>query len=55
MVREVVVYPEMLKAGIEAMEESRGQSVENAVLAVFLAMRAIEEVAGLRLASELVH
>lgn len=53
--REVVVLPEMLDAGVEALEESDGQSHQNVVLAVYLAMRGIEEIAAMREASETRH
>ena len=55
MIREVIMLPEMLQAGIEALEESQGQSAEAKCIAVFLAMRAIEEIAFMREASETRH
>lgn len=41
------MLPEMLNAGIEALEESRQRHLDdtNTCVAVFLAMRAIEEIA----------
>jgi hypothetical protein len=57
MIREVVLLPEMLQAGLEALEESRerGTSQEDAVIAVYLAMRGIEEIAVMREASGTRH
>lgn len=57
MIREVVMLPEMLEAGMETLEECRlkGASSEDVCIAVFLAMRAIEEIAEMRRANESVH
>lgn len=42
---EVVILPEMIEAGVEAMKESEasGAGERNTVILVYLAMRAIEE------------
>jgi len=48
IVAEVVILPEMLAAGIEALQESVGLSEEDKCVAVFLAMRAVEEIAVMR-------
>jgi hypothetical protein len=57
MIREVVLLPEMLQAGVEAFEESKlkGSSAEDLCTAIFLSMRAIEEIAFMREASETRH
>jgi hypothetical protein len=41
------MFPEMLEAGMEALNESRNRDLDdyNTVVAVFLAMRAIEQIA----------
>ena len=41
--------------GEEALEESRGQGIQAQVIAVYLAMRGIEEIAAMREASGTVH
>lgn len=45
VVSEVVILPEMIEAGVEAMKESEasGAGERNTVILVYLAMRAIEE------------
>lgn len=47
---EVVILPEMLTAGMEALaeEEKRNALPHDKVIAVFLAMRGIEEIYALR-------
>jgi hypothetical protein len=57
MIREVVMLPEMLQAGVEALEESRdkGASAEDICVAIFLSMRAIEEIAVMHEASSTRH
>jgi hypothetical protein len=57
MIREVVMLPEMLAAGVETLEECRlkGASAEDICIAIFLSMRAIEEISEMRRANELVH
>jgi hypothetical protein len=47
VVSEAVIWPEMLEAGVEALTESRirGLTDLNTCVAVFLAMRAIEQIA----------
>lgn len=42
---ETVIFPEMIAAGIEAISESRDRGFEDAetAVAVYLAMRAVEE------------
>lgn len=45
---EVCILPEMLEAGAQALEESQGQTIESQVIAVYLAMRGIEEIAQMR-------
>lgn len=54
---EVLLLPEMLQAGVEALTESRerGLGDDDLCVAVFLAMRAIEEIAVMRQASRSVH
>ena len=49
-VSEVVLYPEMLEAGVEALVESRRRKLDdgNTAIAVWLAMKAIEEIAAMR-------
>lgn len=44
---ETVLLPEMLEAGVEALVESRIRNLSdlNTCVAVFLAMRAIEQIA----------
>lgn len=53
---EVILLPEMLEAGVEALEESerRQLDAENICVAIFLAMRAIEMMAQER-ESKVVH
>lgn len=48
---EVVLLPEMLEAGLEALMEGRKREMsdEDVCIAVFLAMRAIEEIYAMRL------
>lgn len=55
--REVVLFPEMLQAGLEALEESRERHLpdNDIVIAIYLAMRGIEEIAVMREASGAVH
>ena len=55
MIREVVLLPEMLEAGIEALEEWKSDSPEKLVVHIYLAMRGIEEVAFMREANETRH
>ena len=47
---EVVMFPEMLEAGMEALEEARNRELDdfNTCVAIFLAMRAIEQIALMR-------
>ena len=52
---EVCILPEMVEAGAQALEESQGQTREAAVIAVYLAMRGIEEIAVMRDAGETRH
>jgi len=54
-VGEVVILPEMLAAGIEALQESVGLSEEDKCVAVFLAMRGIEQIYAMRLVHEVIH
>jgi len=54
-VGEVVILPEMLAAGIEALQESVGLSEEDKCVAVFLAMRGIEQIDAMRLVHEVIH
>jgi hypothetical protein len=44
---EVLLLPEMLAAGVEALEECRKKELDqaNTCVAVFLAMRAVEQMA----------
>lgn len=57
MVKEVVLLPEMLEAGLEALKEERNRGAGDAdtVIAVFLAMRAIEEIFAMRLQNGAIH
>ena len=50
------MLPEMLEAGLEAMEESRARGLgdHDICIAVFLAMRAIEQIAVMK-HGEIVH
>ena len=50
VVSEVVMFPEMLEAGMEALEEARNRELDdfNTCVAIFLAMRAIEQIALMR-------
>jgi len=54
---EVVMLPEMLEAGLEALAESKKRRLadEDVCVAVFLAMRAIEEIYAMRLERGAVH
>ena len=54
---EVVLLPEMLEAGLEAMADGkkRKDDDKDICIAVFLAMRAIEEMYVMRLASGAIH
>ena len=52
---EVMILPEMLEAGVQALEESQGHSPQDLCVAVFLAMRAIEQIAVMRQAGDLLH
>jgi ABC-type arginine transport system permease subunit len=54
---EVVMLPEMLEAGMEALAESKKRKLtdEDVCVAVFLAMRAIEEIYALRLERGAIH
>lgn len=52
---EVCILPEMLEAGVQALEEGRSYRPEDLVIAIYLAMRGIEEIALLRKASDTVH
>ena len=53
---EAVIFPEMLQAGVEAMAEckSRNLTPYETAIAVYLAMRAVEEIAAMR-GQETVH
>lgn len=55
--REVVLLPEMLQAGLETLEECRERHVtdHDLIVAIYLAMRGIEEIAVMREASGAVH
>lgn len=57
MVTEVVMLPEMLEAGLETLKEQRHRKVTDAELcvAIFLSMRAIEEIYAMRLEKGAVH
>ena len=48
---EVQIIPEMLEAGVQALEEGRGYRPADLVIAIYLAMRGIEEIAVMREAS----
>lgn len=52
-----MLLPEMLQAGKEALEESRERhlSDDDIVVAIFLAMRGIEEIAVMHLHNGVVH
>lgn len=54
---EVFLCEEMLAAGIEALVESKKKRLDsgNTVIAVYLAMRAIEEIARMNKTEETVH
>jgi hypothetical protein len=56
-VNEVVILPEMLEAGVEAADEckKRKLATHDMVIAVYLAMRGIEEIAVMRADSRSVH
>ena len=47
---ETAILPEMLQAGVEAMAECKSRKLNpyETVIAVFLAMRVIEEIAAMR-------
>lgn len=51
------MLPEMLEAGLEALEESRrrGMDDHDMCVAVYLAMRAIEQIAAMRDRGAMVH
>lgn len=53
----IAVFPEMLKAGAEALAEERKReaSDEDTVLAVYLAMEAVLSIAKMRAHGSLVH
>ena len=57
MVNEVVILPEMLAAGAEAVNESRehGLNDVDTAIAVFLSMSAVFEMARVREANETRH
>lgn len=44
---EVILFPEMLAAGVEALSESKKRELDDAniCVAIYLAMRAAEEIA----------
>ncbi len=54
---EVFMCPEMLSAGVEAFEESVSRDLDpgNTVIAIYLAMRAIEEIARMKQTESTVH
>ena len=54
---EVVILEEMLEAGVEAYDECRKRKLGPAdvCVAVFLAMRAVEEIAQMRIPEATVH
>ena len=54
---EVVMLPEMLEAGLEALAESKKRKLKNEdiCVAVFLAMRAIEEIYSMKREAGMVH
>jgi hypothetical protein len=56
-VNETVILPEMLEAGVEALTECRKRKLGDldVAIAVYLAMRAIEEIATMRAESRSVH
>jgi hypothetical protein len=56
-VREVVLLPEMLQAGREALEEGRDRhlSADDLVVSIYLAMRGIEEIAVMHQHNGVVH
>ena len=56
-VSEVWILPEMLAAGVEALAESKKKRLDkgNTAIAVYLAMRAVEEIARMKQAEETVH
>jgi hypothetical protein len=56
-VSEIVIFPEMLVAGLEALHEcdDKGLSDEKTVICVYLAMTAIMEMKSFRGESESVH
>lgn len=47
---ETVIFAEMLQAGVEAMAECKSRKLTQyeTVIAVFLAMRAVEEIVSMR-------
>jgi hypothetical protein len=54
---EVIMLPEMLAAGEEALTESRERGLDdkNLCIAIFLAMRAVEEIYDMRRDNRSVH
>jgi hypothetical protein len=56
-VSETVIFPEMLEAGLLTLKECRehDKTEYETVLAVFLAMRAIEEIAAMKRNGAAVH
>lgn len=54
---EAVILPEMLEAGTEALTEAKQKqfSPHETVVTIYLAMRAIEEIASMRRRYEAVH
>ena len=53
--QDVMILPEMLEAGMQALEESSGHTPADTCIAVFLAMEAIRQIAIMRQAGESVH
>lgn len=51
------MLPEMLEAGLEALEEAKKRNLtpHDTVITVYLAMRALEEIAEMRRKFESVH
>lgn len=54
---EVVIFPEMIQAGIEELNECQGRGLkdEQTVVCIFLAMQGYIEMLKLRGDSEIVH
>ena len=52
---EVMILPEMLEAGVQALEEGKGYTPDQLVVAIYLAMRGIEEIAVMHEASGTRH